>query len=73
MTQEELKLKFRERLVTILQERNMSKYRLAKLSGLSTSRISDYINMKTTPTIFAVINIAHALGLSEDELMNLDE
>lgn len=73
MTQDEWKLKFRDRLMIILKDKNMSQAELAKLSGLSVSRISEYINMKATPTIFAMLNIADTLDMKIDDLVDCDE
>jgi transcriptional regulator with XRE-family HTH domain len=72
MTQDELKIIFRNNIFNILKNRNMSMYRLSKLSGISQSRISDYVNGKVTPTVFCVINIAHALDITVDELVGYD-
>lgn len=73
MTQLEWREKFRERLIHILKAKRINQTKLAVDSGLSVSRISDYINLKATPTIFAVINIAYALNMSVGELIDFDE
>ena len=72
MTQEEWRYRFKVRLSELLNERNMNQTALARSSGLSVSRISDYMNMKSTPTIFAIINIAYALDTSISELIDFD-
>lgn len=73
MTQDEWKRKFGERLSSIIKERNISQHKLAKESGLSVSRINDYLNMKVAPTIFAMINLADALEMKIDDLIECDE
>ena len=73
MTQNEWRKRFSERLLTILSDRNMTRVQLAKESGLSPSRISDYINLNATPTPFAALNIAHALDISVNDLVDFDE
>lgn len=73
MTQEEWKKRFKTRLNDLLDDRNMSQTILARISGLSVSRISDYINMKAVPSIFAIINIAYAFDVSIGELIDFDE
>ena len=73
MTQTEWREIFGGNLASILEERKMSQAQLAREAGLSTSRISDYINGWSTPSIFATINIAHALDINIDELINFDE
>ena len=73
MTQDEWKQKFGERLSGIIKKRNISQHSLAKESGLSVSRINDYLKMKATPTIFAMINLADALDMKIDDLIECDE
>lgn len=73
MTREDWQEIFGENLSSILKERGMSYRQLALKTGLSVSRISDYINENATPTIYALINISYALDMSLDELANFDE
>ena len=72
MTQLEWRNVFANNLLCILREKGMSQAQLARDSGLSVSRISEYINMIATPTIFAIINIAYALDMDIDELVDFD-
>lgn len=73
MTQTEWRKTFANNLVDILCEKGMSQAQLARDAGVSTSRISDYINEAATPTIFAIINIAYALDMDISELVDFDE
>ena len=73
MTQTEWKNTFGANLSDILQEKGMSQSQLAKDTGMSMSRISDYINGKATPTIFAIINMAYALDVEVSEFVDFDE
>lgn len=73
MTQTEWRRIFSNNLVDILREKGMSQAQLARDSGLSVSRISDYINTNATPTIFAIINMAYALDLDVNELVDFDD
>jgi transcriptional regulator with XRE-family HTH domain len=73
MTQTEWRRIFSNNLVDILREKGMSQAQLARDSGLSVSRISDYINMNATPTVFAIINMAYALDLDVNELVDFDD
>lgn len=73
MTQTEWRRTFSDNLVDILRERGMSQAQLARDAGLSVSRISDYINMYATPTIFAIINMAYALDMDVNELVDFDD
>jgi transcriptional regulator with XRE-family HTH domain len=73
MTQTEWREIFGANLVDILKERNLSQAQLAKETGLSTSRISDYIKGYATPNIFAIINMAYVLGLDISEFVDFEE
>lgn len=64
---------FGSNLVDILEEKGMSQAQLARDSGLSASRISDYINNNATPTIFAIINMAYALDMEVSALVDFDD
>ena len=73
MTQTQWRNVFGDNLADILRDKGMSQAQLARDSGLSVSRISDYINKFSTPTIFALINIAYALDMEQSELADFDE
>lgn len=73
MTQTEWRNIFGDNLASILEDTGMSQSQLARDSGLSVSRINDYINKNATPTIFAIINIAYALDMDVSELVDFDE
>jgi transcriptional regulator with XRE-family HTH domain len=73
MTINEWKDIFGDNLVTLLRERRMTQNELAIESGLSTSMISDYINKRSVPGLPAVINIAYALDMPIDELVDFEE
>lgn len=73
MTRSEWLSIFSNNLADIMKERRMSQRQLANKTGLSVSRISDYINENATPTIYTLINVAYALDVSLDELANFDE
>ena len=60
---------FKERFVQLLQEKNMTGYRLAKITGLSQGLISDYKNGRCVPSATASTKIAEALGITVDELL----
>ena len=72
ISQDEWKRLFARRLKDILNERNMSQSALARKSGLSVSRINDYLKMKSAPTIFAAVNMANALDMKINDLISFD-
>lgn len=59
-------------LKNILSNRNISIYKLAKLSDISDGRLNQIINNKTKkPQISTIVKIAKALELSNDEFAKL--
>lgn len=59
-------------LKNILSNRNISIYKLAKLSAISDGRLNQIINNKTkSPQIQTVVKIAKALDLTNDEFAEL--
>lgn len=64
---------FSNKVRNLMQTKNITPYQLAMTSGVSRGRLSEYLNMKCMPTIFAIINIAYALDVSVNDLMDFDE
>lgn len=59
-------------LKNILSNRNISIYRLSKISGIGDGRLNQIINNKTkSPQIQTVVKIAKALDLNEQEFAEL--
>lgn len=59
-------------LKNILIKKNLSIYKLAKLSTISDGRLNQIINNKTKdPQISTVVKIAKALELTNDEFAQL--
>lgn len=52
------------RIKSLMQQKGISEYRLAKLSNLSQSTISNIFNRNTAPTIPTIEAICHGLGIS---------
>lgn len=73
MTQDEWREIFGRNLSDILEETGMSQNELSKITGLSKSRISDYVNGCSTPSVFAIINMAYALELDISEFIDFEE
>ncbi|MBQ8382318.1 MAG: helix-turn-helix transcriptional regulator [Clostridia bacterium] len=63
---------FNDRFVQLLQKKNMTGYRLAKITGLSQGLISDYKSGRCVPSAAASTKIAEALGITVDELLGRD-
>ena len=59
-------------LKNILSNRNISIYRLSKISGIGDGRLNQISNNKTkSPQIQTVVKIAKALDLTNDEFAEL--
>lgn len=65
--------KFSIRLNLLLQENGISKYQLAKDSGISKSVLSDYCNGKVQPTAEVIVIIAKYFDVSADYLLGLSD
>lgn len=64
---------FGDNLAEMLKDTNMTQRELAEAAGISESMVSDYINKRRAPRLRAIINIAHALNCSVDDLMDFEE
>lgn len=65
--------KFAERLNNLLYENNITKYRLAKETGISKSVITDYCSGKVQPTADVIITVARYFDVSADYLLGLSD
>ncbi len=52
------------RIKQLMREKNITEYRLAKMSGLSQSTISNIFVRNTAPTIPTIETICNGLGIS---------
>ena len=73
MTQGTWKNMFGDNLDSSMRERGFSQKQLSRDSGVSIGAISDYVNKFTAPSIFAVINMAYALDVEVDDLIDFGE
>ena len=64
---------FSTNLRELLEERGFTQRDLAIASRLSDSAISDYIHGQKIPGLRAIINIAYALQISIDELIDFGD
>ena len=70
MSQQEWLDIFGDNLASILEEEKVSQKELSRLTGLSESTISRYINKLQMPTVRAIINISYALDWSFEDMLN---
>lgn len=54
----------KQRIKELMAKKNITEYRLAKLSGLSQSTISNIFNRNTAPTIPTIEAICNGLGIT---------
>lgn len=64
---------FGDSLSEILEEKGMTQRDLAKDAGLPISSVNAYIRKQSPPGIKAIINMAYALDMSVDELIDFGE
>lgn len=70
MSQQEWLDIFGDNLASILEEEKISQKELSRLTGLSESTISRYINKLQMPNVRAIINISYALDWSFEDMLN---
>ena len=70
MSQQEWLDIFGDNLASILEEERISQKELSRLTGLSESTISRYINKLQMPNVRAIINISYALNWSFEDMLN---
>lgn len=64
---------FGDNLIDIMREQDITQRELAKKAKVPQSSISKLINKKSMPSVKVAINLAYALGLSMDELIDLGD
>ena len=70
MSQQEWLDIFGDNLASILEEEQISQKELSRLTGLSESTISRYINKLQMPNVRAIINISYALNWTFEDMLN---
>ncbi|MGN0539015.1 MAG: helix-turn-helix domain-containing protein [Candidatus Fimenecus sp.] len=63
----------KKRIRELMELKNISEYRLAKLSGLSQSTISNIFNRNTAPTIPTIESICKGLEISMAQFFSDDK
>lgn len=58
-----------DKLNSIRKQKNMSKYALAKATGMSSSSMSNLLNGKTKPYLYNMLLICNAMHISMEELL----
>lgn len=73
MTEQDWLDAFGDNLAEMLFELGMTQQELANRTGLAKSTISDYIHKVKLPGIRAIVNIAYALDVDVNELVDFGD
>lgn len=64
-------MSLRQAILRIAERKQLTKYKVAKMSGIPQSTFSDIVNEKNqNPTIETIGKIANGLGVTVSELIN---
>lgn len=58
-----------ERLFSIMEEKEVTQYRLSKLTGISLQTINDWKKKNTNPGADKIMVICESLGITPEELL----
>lgn len=64
------KRKFARNLINVLIKKNWSQSDLARATGIDPSNINGYVNARRFPNATALWDMAKALGMTMEELMD---
>ena len=62
-----------QKVLDLMQARNLTQKELSQLSGISESSISRYLRSKKRPRLDIVVNVAKALNVSTSYLLDEDD
>lgn len=66
-------MEWKEKVRALMAERSMTQKQLSKLSGITESSISRYLHSEQRPRMDIVVNIAKALHIETEYLLDDDE
>lgn len=61
-----------ERLKDLLEQRQMSRYKLGKLTGLTQACLSIILKGKCSPTVYTIQKLCEGFGITPKEFFNTD-
>lgn len=70
MTECEWLQEFAENLSELMFEHEFTQTKLAEETGLTQASISRYLNGRQIPTLRAIVNMAYALDVTTDDLID---
>ncbi|MBQ2134403.1 MAG: helix-turn-helix transcriptional regulator, partial [Phascolarctobacterium sp.] len=62
-----------DKIEMLRKKRNLSRYRLARRSGLALSSVSNLLNRKNVPTIYTLEKLCAALGVTMAQFFSIDD
>ena len=66
-------MEWKEKVKKLMKERKISQKKLSQLSGITESSISRYLHSNQRPRMDIVVNVAKALQVETDYLLDDDE
>lgn len=64
---------WKEKVLFLMNQKNLTQKQLAQLSGITESSVSRYLHSEQRPRLDIVVNIAKALGVETNYLLDKDE
>lgn len=66
-------MKWNEKVLNLMKKRGVNQKQLSKLSGITTSSLSRYLNGDIIPRMDIIVNIAKALQVDTDYFLDDEE
>ena len=66
-------MSWKEKVLELMKQRNINQKQLSQLSGINESSISRYLHANQRPRMDVVVNIAKALQIETEYLLDEDE
>ena len=66
-------MSWKEKILDLMEQRNISQKQLSKMSGISESSLSRYLHSDKRPRLDVVVNVAKALHVETNYLLDEEE
>ena len=66
-------MSWKEKILDLMEQRNISQKQLSKMSGISESSLSRYLHSGNRPRLDVVVNVARALQVETNYLLDEEE
>lgn len=64
---------FVERLTELMTERNLSRYKLGKITGITQASLSTILSGKCAPSLSTIEKLCTGLGINVSDLFNMND